>query len=425
MTRSRMKLLAVVLPVMALALVVTASARAALPRADVVFLLDESGSMGGTIRDVRTRIHTFADQLSRTTDARYALVGFGGGPPGVPPNEPLIRTDFTTEAGLADALQHSGAFPGNGGGIEMGLYATTYAMRTLAGFRPDAAACTILFSDEPPSFKTDPATDLQQAISALGARSAAWFGVVDTNQELVRTMYGPGAGSLATVTGGGAFPITGFRTDASGALAAVVARCARATQQTTSCTIKGTSGPDVLQGTPGPDVICGFGGKDVIRAGGGDDLVYGGAGNDVIDGGPGNDVLRGEAGDDRLVGGSGKDVLMGGAGRDELRGQAGRDRLMGGAANDVLMGGLGNDVLLGEGGNDRLLGGAGADTLRGGAGRDRLTGQHGRDVLMGDAGADWIYARDRARDRLDGGAGVDVAVADRRLDRMRAIERMR
>jgi hypothetical protein len=420
-----MKLLAVVLQVMVFALVLNAPARASLPRADVVFLLDESGSMGGTISDVRSRIHAFADQMSRTTDAQYALVGFGGGPPGVPPNEPLVRTDFTTEGGLADALQHSGAFPGNGGGVEMGLYATTYAMTTLTGFRADAGACAILLSDEPPSFKVDAASDLRQAISALDARSAAWFGVVDTRQELVRTIYGPGAGSLATVSGGAVFPIAGFRADASPALAAVVARCARATQETTSCTIKGTSGRDVLEGTPGRDVICGFGGDDVIRAGGGNDTVYAGAGNDVVAGGGGDDVLRGQQGADRLAGGSGNDLLTGDAGRDVLRGQDGRDRLRGGGGNDLLTGGLRNDALFGDSGKDRLSGGAGADTLRGGAGRDRLTGQQGRDLLFGEFGADQIYAGDRARDRVDGGPGVDAAVVDMRLDTLRAIERVR
>jgi hypothetical protein len=425
MAWSRTRFLALVVQVMAFTLTLAGPARGSLPRADVVFVLDESGSMGETIRDVRSRIDDFAAQMSRRTDARYALVGFGGGPPGVPPNEPLVRTDFTTVRGLTEALRHSGAFPGNGGGVEMGLYATTFAMTALTRFRSDAGACAILLSDEPPSFKIDPATDLREAITALDARSAAWFGVVETGDDLVRTMYGPDAGSLADVTGGAVFPINSFRTDPSSVLTAVVARCAGATRETTSCTIKGTSGPDVLRGTPGRDVICGFGGNDVILAGGGDDIVYGGRGDDVIAGGAGNDRLHGQQGADRLRGGSGNDLLTGGAGRDVLRGQSGRDRLLGGGGGDLLTGGPGSDALYGDSGNDRLLGGTGGDTLRGGAGRDRLTGQQGRDLLFGGSGADWIHALDRARDRVDGGPGVDTAVVDLRLDRIRAVERVR
>src|SRR5689334_2659631 len=98
-----------------------ASAAAELPKGDVVFVLDESGSMGDEIADVREEVDLIAAEASAQIDARFALVGFGGGTPGVRPNEPFIRTDFTTAAGLGAAVQHSGAFAGNGGGKEMGL----------------------------------------------------------------------------------------------------------------------------------------------------------------------------------------------------------------------------------------------------------------------------------------------------------------
>ncbi len=65
-----------------------------------------------------------------------------------------------------------------------------------------------------------------------------------------------------------------------------------------TCTITGTSGPDVLRGTTGDDVICGLGGDDTLL------------------GGPGADVLYGGQGDDVLIGGSGMDLVVGGPGTD-------------------------------------------------------------------------------------------------------------
>lgn len=82
------------------------------------------------------------------------------------------------------------------------------------------------------------------------------------------------------------------------------------------CTIRGTSGDDVLTGTAANDVICALAGNDAVRAGLGADLVLGGRGNDVLEGQNGEDVLLGERGDDLLDGGPGYDVLDGGGGND-------------------------------------------------------------------------------------------------------------
>jgi len=344
---------------------------AAVPKGDIVFVLDESGSMGHENADVREEVSLIAAEASEQIDARFGLVGFGGGTPGVPPNEPFTRTDFTTAAGLGAAVQHSGAFAGNGGGNEIGLDATTYAMTKLTGFREDAAACAVVVTDEPPSFRVDEASDLRTATASLRARSASWFGVVDTDSAIVRRTYGSDPGSLAALTGGATFALKVFRRDSTSVLTAILSRCVRTIQQraTRKCTIRGTSGPDMLWGTPGRDVICGFGGNDIIRARGGDD---------TIKGGPGNDVLRGQRGSDRLVGGTG---------------------------NDRLYGSSGNDVLRAQGGRDRLYGDTGKDIISGGRGRDRL------------------WAADAQRDTVSGGSGPDVGVVDRRLDRLRSIER--
>jgi len=161
------------------------------------------------------------------------------------------------------------------------------------------------------------------------------------------------------------------------------------------CTIRGTSGPDVLVGTAHADVICGLGG---------------------------NDQITGLGGNDRITGGPGKDVIRGGAGRDLLNGGGGGDRLVGGAKADRLLGGGGNDKLLGSLGADKLLGGTGRDVLTGGAGGDRLVGGGGRDGYRGGGGRDTLIARDRRAEVVNGGPGRDRARIDRGRDTPRSIE---
>ena len=68
-------------------------------------------------------------------------------------------------------------------------------------------------------------------------------------------------------------------------------------------------------------------------------------------------TLNGESGDDILYGGSGADILNGGADDDRLYGNAGNDILNGDAGNDYLQGNSGNDTLNGGSGNDALYGG--------------------------------------------------------------------
>ena len=161
------------------------------------------------------------------------------------------------------------------------------------------------------------------------------------------------------------------------------------------CTIRGTSGPDVLVGTARADVICGLGG---------------------------NDQIAGLGGNDRITGGPGKDLIRGGAGRDLLNGGGGNDRLVGGAKADRLLGGGANDKLLGSLGADKLLGGTGRDVLTGGGGGDRLVGGGGRDAYRGGGGRDTLIARDRRAEVVNGGPGRDRARIDRGRDTPRSIE---
>ncbi len=175
-------------------------------------------------------------------------------------------------------------------------------------------------------------------------------------------------------------------------------------------TINGTAGNDyVWAWNPDTtsDSILGGAGNDVIDANTGRDTVYGGEGHDLIAGGVDRDVLYGDNGNDQIWGGTQNDSLYGGAGDDKLHGGSGNDDVRGGVGNDTVNGNEGNDVLRGEDGNDNIGGQNGNDTLYGGAGNDTLTGANGNDTLIGDAGND-VLNGGANNDRLTGGAGRDA-----------------
>jgi M6 family metalloprotease-like protein/uncharacterized repeat protein (TIGR01451 family) len=210
-----------------------------------------------------------------------------------------------------------------------------------------------------------------------------------------------------------------------------------------SCTVHGTSGPDVLVGTASSDVICGYGGDDTLYGDGGGDLLYGGAGNDTLVGGLDNDYEFGGDGDDRFEqegGENGLDSFSGGAGRDtaDYGSRANAVALsIDGLANDgerattntpsgsegddvapdveILRGGLGNDLLGGDGAANRLEGGEGNDTLTGGAGPDELAGEGGADYLDDGPGDDASDGGD-GNDSLVSGGGADALAGGGDID---------
>jgi Ca2+-binding RTX toxin-like protein len=99
------------------------------------------------------------------------------------------------------------------------------------------------------------------------------------------------------------------------------------------------------------------------------ELFEAGSGDDVIDLTSKRAAYTTSA---TMNGGDGNDVLWSGDAADRLDGGEGNDNLWGGGGSDSLLGGAGADKLDGSIGNDVLEGGAGADSLIGGAGADRF-----------------------------------------------------
>jgi hypothetical protein len=114
---------------------------------DVVFIVDESGSMGTVQTNLRNNIGLFASILSGGgVDAKYALVGYGNNLV-----VPRLLTNFTDASTFATAAQ--GLLIN--GGTEPGYTASAFALNaldnqsTLLGYRTNAVKNLIILTDEP------------------------------------------------------------------------------------------------------------------------------------------------------------------------------------------------------------------------------------------------------------------------------------
>jgi len=209
---------------------------APLPVGDIVFMIDESGSMDVDIAEVQANANNMVSQLGASVDFQLGLVGFGAGidAPGHALNfsgEPHIHSALTSDvAAFSSAVGELVA----DGGDEIGFSATVLAMSDAMGFRTGAGVCAIMISDEE-SDNGDPATKAQ-ALAALNARSAAFLGIVSpdpTQEDTDETAddYGPNPGSLAAETGGETFDILAFRADPQAVLTAIIDTCIAVIQE--------------------------------------------------------------------------------------------------------------------------------------------------------------------------------------------------
>lgn len=160
---------------------------------------------------------------------------------------------------------------------------------------------------------------------------------------------------------------------------------------TSTATVDGTDGDDVLVGTPRSDLILAGGGNDLICGGGGGDYIHPGDGDDRVDGGGGDDLVAFTASEPLIV-----DLPAGtatGEGSDTLE-----------SIEDIDAGcSAHGDVLIGDAADNFFLGRAGPDTITGGDGADRL---YGEEVSYNDVPPCDSY--DQGADSLDGGPGDDV-----------------
>ncbi len=197
------------------------------PQGDIVFVVDESGSMAGEIDEVQARLGDIVAQLEASgLDFRLGLVGYAGGNRLYSP----LTDDMDAFAVAVNQLNLDGANP------EAGFSATVFAMSDALGHRPDAGTCEVLISDEdadgPGNSQFDPdfPESKNDALAALAAREAVFVGAVGTDGSS-EVDYGPEAGSLAAETRGALFPIGDFTDDAGPLLESLLTTCIETANQ--------------------------------------------------------------------------------------------------------------------------------------------------------------------------------------------------
>ncbi|MEM7127256.1 MAG: Ig-like domain-containing protein [Chloroflexota bacterium] len=194
----------------------------ALPKGDIVFIIDESESMGNEQADVKANIAQMANQLGAVLDYRFGLVGFGGFHPNAPTPGAQIWQPMT------DSLQDFDTAVGNlvaFGHVEPGFLATTMGMSNDMGIRPDAGVCAVMVSDEDADVTTEYPTTREDALAALQARDAVFLGIVQGVIGTTEDDYGPNPGSLSAETEGVVFGLGAFNNNPLPVLSAIMEQC--------------------------------------------------------------------------------------------------------------------------------------------------------------------------------------------------------
>ena len=180
---------------------------------DVVFVIDESGSMGPDIAAVTANAALIFTNLQGAGDFKVGLVGFGGFGANPRVVVPVTNSQAAFVAGL-NTLAGSGGF-------QPGFEATILATSGQMGLRSGVASCTILITDE----DADDPANKAAAIAALNGRPSVFLGIFDPTFAGTEVAdYGMVSG-LAGATGGAVFDLSAFEADPSGVLTTVLNTC--------------------------------------------------------------------------------------------------------------------------------------------------------------------------------------------------------
>ncbi len=189
---------------------------------DIVFVVDESGSMGNVQANLRTNIGLFASILTGTNqvDAQYGLVGYGDSSA-----VPRRVTDFTDATGFgtaANGLRTNGF-------TEPGYTATAFALNALDGqtdlfsFRTNAVKNIIILTDEP----SNGDTISRGAVGGSAVSSSILDSILTSNNALYNGVL-RGSSTLTSYStlignhGGSVFNLNAFNTTDTNTVTAFV-----------------------------------------------------------------------------------------------------------------------------------------------------------------------------------------------------------
>ncbi len=174
--------------------------------ADIMWIVDTSGSMNGDINEIKARIGDFnTAMVNAGIDAHYGLVEFGGnsGNGSTSGTATLFQdvVDFATFNAVNGPFSDLSA---SGGGTERGSLATSVALS--ATFRPNAVKNLILVTDEDDDSSL---AQFNQAAADLTANNALFNFIGRPGIGNTDARYG----TLAANNGGAAFDILAFRSN--------------------------------------------------------------------------------------------------------------------------------------------------------------------------------------------------------------------
>ncbi|MFN2338228.1 MAG: vWA domain-containing protein [Gammaproteobacteria bacterium] len=157
---------------------------------DIVFMVDESGSMGTIQANLRNNIGLFASILSAGgVDAQYGLVGFGN-----TQAVPRMLSDLTDDTSLAAAANNLVS----SGSVESGYSATAFALNAidnqidLFSYRPNAVKNIIIFTDEDNDFRSTAGF----TVNGLAPSYAVIDGLLTQNNALFNAVVSDGGACL-------------------------------------------------------------------------------------------------------------------------------------------------------------------------------------------------------------------------------------
>ncbi|MDR0432306.1 MAG: DUF11 domain-containing protein [Bifidobacteriaceae bacterium] len=180
--------------------------------ADVVFTVDESGSMDWIKDALTSNLPFMAETLAADLDFQIGLMGFGANP-----SPPVILQPATNN------LEHfKTAVEGLriNGSQEPGIDAVGEATKARVGLRSNAAECIVMITDE--GTQSSQWTEAQ-AMQAMSDRGATLFSIVKSTLPSAATYR-----NMATNSGGQFFDIDAFQTNPQPVLDAMLTTCVAA-----------------------------------------------------------------------------------------------------------------------------------------------------------------------------------------------------
>lgn len=201
------------------------------PNGDVVFIMDESGSMFNDAAVVQRNLQAIVDTLQGRINYQLGLVGFGafqGHSDTEFAGQPHVHLKLTSDVATFRRALDSFVTVGQ---LEPGFSAIQHAMNADMGYRADAGTCAVLISDEGADIYEEAPTTKAEALQALQYRGASLIGIVnwgetvDPGFDVQERDYGPKPGGLIPEAGGKAFNIVEFRRDPAPVLRAVMEDC--------------------------------------------------------------------------------------------------------------------------------------------------------------------------------------------------------